>query len=223
MVNYQNSIIYKICCKDVNIKEIYVGSTANQLRIRKSKHKYCCNNENDNNYNLYVYQFIRQNGGFDNWDVVIVQNVKCENKQELHKKERFYIEELGAELNKQVPSRSLEEWKQDNKETILEKNKEYYENNKEKIAEINKQYREDNKNKIVEKQKEWYKDNKDKILEKVKKYQKKYRNDNKDKIAEKKNQKFNCDCGGKYTLSNKVKHLKSKKHQTYLQNLNNNN
>ena len=159
MVNYQNSIIYKICCKDVNIKEIYVGSTANQLRIRKSKHKYCCNNENDNNYNLYVYQFIRQNGGFDNWDVVIVENVKCENKQELHKKERFYIEELGAELNKQVPSRSLKEWYKDNKETILEK----------------------------------------------------------------KNQKFNCDCGGKYTYINKAKHLKSKKHQTYLQNLNNNN
>ena len=189
MVNYQNSIIYKICCKDVNIKEIYVGSTANQLRIRKSKHKYCCNNENDNNYNLYVYQFIRQNGGFDNWDVVIVENVKCENKQELHKKERFYIEELGAELNKQVPSRSLEEWKQDNKETILEKNKEYYENNKKTITEYKK---------------EWYKDNKETILEK-------------------KNQKFNCDCGGKYTYINKAKHLKSKKHQTYLQNLNNNN
>jgi hypothetical protein len=219
MVNYQNSIIYKICCKDVNIKEIYVGSTANQLRIRKSKHKYCCNNENDNNYNLYVYQFIRQNGGFDNWDVVIVENVKCENKQELHKKERFYIEELGAELNKQVPSRSLEEWKQDNKETILEKQKEHYHknketiaekrkeyriDNKEKIAEINKQYREDNKNKIVEKQKEWYKDNKD-------------------KIAEKQKQKINCECGGKYTLCNKARHLKSKKHQTYLQNLNNNN
>jgi hypothetical protein len=223
MVNYHNSIIYKICCKDVNIKKIYVGSTANALRVRKSKHKSSCNNENNKNYNLYVYQFIRQNGGFDNWSMIEIEKYKCENKQELHKRERFYIEELNAELNKVIPNRSLEEWYKDNKETILEKNKEYRIDNKEKIAEINKQYYENNKETITEYKKEYYEKNKETILEKVKKYQKKYRNDNKETITQKQKQKFKCGCGGKYTLQNKAGHLKTKRHQTYLQNLNNNN
>jgi len=43
MVNYEKSTIYKIVCKDVNIKDCYVGSTTNFNR-RKQEHKYNCNN-----------------------------------------------------------------------------------------------------------------------------------------------------------------------------------
>jgi len=204
MVNYQNSIIYKICCKDINIKDIYVGSTANALRVRKSVHKSSCNNENDKRYNLYVYKFIRENGGWDNWDVVLVENVKCENKQELHKRERFHIEELSAELNKVIPNRSQKEYYDKNRELLLEQKKEYYVNNKEEIAKKNKQYRQDNKEQIEEHKKQYYLNNKD-------------------KIEEHKKQKFDCVCGGKYTLTHKARHLKTNKHQTYLQNLHNNN
>ena len=106
MVNYNKSIIYKICCKDINIKEIYVGSTANELRKRKSKHKSDCNNVNSHSYNLNVYKFIRNNGGFSNWDIVEIEKYNCNDKQELHKRERFYIELLGASLNSQIPNRS---------------------------------------------------------------------------------------------------------------------
>jgi len=45
MVNYEKSTIYKIVCKDVNIKDCYVGSTTNFNR-RKQEHKYNCNNVN---------------------------------------------------------------------------------------------------------------------------------------------------------------------------------
>ena len=37
--------IYKIVCKDVAVKEIYVGSTTN-LKVRKCAHKSSCNNIN---------------------------------------------------------------------------------------------------------------------------------------------------------------------------------
>ena len=59
---------------------------------------------------------------------------------------------------------------------------------------------------------EYYNDNKDKIKE----YQRQYRIKNKDKINEKRGEKHNCECGVKYTLRNKARHIKSKKHQSYI-------
>ena len=44
-VDYSKSMIYKLCCKDVNIKEIYVGSTTNLIK-RKYQHKADCYNKN---------------------------------------------------------------------------------------------------------------------------------------------------------------------------------
>lgn len=48
----------------------------------------------------------------------------------------------------------------------------------------------------------------------AKAYRKQYRADNAEDINAKRNVKHNCDvCGGKYTLRNKSRHYKSKKHQ----------
>ena len=69
MVNYQNSIIYKLCCKNVEVSEIYIGSTT-AFKARKSQHKSNCNNENRAGYNCKVYKFIRENGNFQNWDMI---------------------------------------------------------------------------------------------------------------------------------------------------------
>ncbi len=44
MVNYSKGLVYKLCCNDTNIKDIYVGSTTNFIR-RKSDHKSACDNE----------------------------------------------------------------------------------------------------------------------------------------------------------------------------------
>jgi ABC-type transporter MlaC component len=67
----------------------------------------------------------------------------------------------------------------------------------------------DNKEyKLAEKQKKIYKNNKEKIRER----QNKYYELNKEKLLE----KFDCDCGGKYTTTNKKRHLKSKKHQNFI-------
>ena len=41
-MSYQNSVIYKIECNDINIKECYIGSTRDFL-ARKRDHKYFCN------------------------------------------------------------------------------------------------------------------------------------------------------------------------------------
>ena len=51
-----------------------------------------------------------------------------------------------------------------------------------------------------------------------KEYLAQFHKDNIEKIHFYKNKKFECECGGKYTQSNKVQHFKSKKHQLYLTN-----
>jgi len=142
---YEKGMIYKLCCKDANITEIYIGSTINKHR-RKAHHKSDCNNPNHTKYNLYVYQFIRENGGFDNWDLVILEEYPTENKNELVWKEREWIELLKPSLNSIRPAITTEECREyqkkyyeENTERICERTKIYYENNREKVSEKGKE------------------------------------------------------------------------------------
>lgn len=133
MVNYNNSKIYKICCRDTEIKDIYIGSTTNFTK-RKYCHKTCCNNPNDKRYHLKLYQFIRNNGGWENWDMVLVQEVSCENKLQLHKIERSYIEKNNSTLNCNIPNRGRNEYlKYNNLKTGRSKSGKFFTYSKEKI------------------------------------------------------------------------------------------
>jgi len=204
MTDYHNGLIYKLCSKDTDITDIYIGSTTSFKR-RKSEHKSNCNNEKNYKYNRDVYKFIRVNGGFSNWDMVLIEYYPCDNKLELEKKEREVIENLKPTLNKFIPTRSKKEYRQINKQQISEKFKDYYNDNKEKIKKQSNEY---------------YKDNKQQILEKRKDYQEK----NKKKISEKNKEKITCECGAIITKSHFVRHTKSIKHQGYIvlkKNLNN--
>ena len=66
--------IYKICCDDCP-DFVYVGSTKS-FRHRKYQHKCCCNKENSAKYNRKLYTTIRENGGWDNWRMVIIEECK---------------------------------------------------------------------------------------------------------------------------------------------------
>jgi len=76
----------------------------------------------------------------------------------------------------------------------------YYQLNKETILKKAKEYRDANKKKLDKKRL----DNN----ESIKIYDKKWRDANKDK----RNKKFDCECGGKYSLQQKSPHLKTMKH-----------
>ena len=54
------------------------------------------------------------------------------------------------------------------------------------------------------------------IQEYNKKYYKQYRIDNKETLSAKATQKYDCECGGKYTHKHKAEHIKTKKHQAYV-------
>ena len=100
-LDYSNTIIYKIFCKDTNIKDLYVGHTIDFVQ-RKKAHQYSCNTECVNNP-CKLYDTINKNGGWNNWRMEIIYFFNCENKIEALKKEQEYYEMLGANLNSIEP------------------------------------------------------------------------------------------------------------------------
>ena len=77
-INYANTHFYKIVCEDLTIKECYVGHTTDFKR-RKGQHKGGCKNINSKEYNAYVYQFIRNNVGWNNFDMISIEIRCCDN------------------------------------------------------------------------------------------------------------------------------------------------
>jgi hypothetical protein len=179
IVDYSKSIIYKLCCKDPSITDIYVGSTTNFTK-RKSQHKHCCLTEIDKSYNTYKYQFIREHGGWNNWDMVMVEQFSCNNKMECFAKERYYIETLNSTLNQCVPNHSKNEWYDENKAIIKQQNKEWAENNKDAVKQSHKKYYEEHKDTIKQQHKQYYETHKEQISQ----YKKEWAEKNKDAVKQ---------------------------------------
>ena len=97
--DYSSTIIYKINCKDECIKDLYVGHTTNFVQ-RKYQHKMACNKP----YNkCKLYETIRNNGGWENWNMEIVNFFNCIDSCEARKKEQEYFLSLNANLNSVEP------------------------------------------------------------------------------------------------------------------------
>ena len=147
MPNYSKSIIYKLECKDPNVTEIYIGATTD-FYTRKRQHKQkCINKDGKVENNTPKYCFMRLNGGWDNWQMIQIEEVNARNKRHLNQIEAKYIKDLKAELNYKIPQDideglDMKEWQ-----------KEYNSKNAEKIAEYKKEYRAKNAEKIAEKKK----------------------------------------------------------------------
>ena len=223
--DYSKTVMYKIVCNDLNITDCYVGHTTDFIK-RKYKHKHNTTNDKQRHYSLYVYQFIRDNGGWNNWTMIEIEKYPCNDGNEARTKERFWYEQLSATLNSIKPIITKDEAKDEAKEYSIEyikKNKEilkekwtnYYYENKEIIKEKGVDYRINNKDAIKERGAKYYHDN----IEVLKKKHLEYYKNNKEKLKEKLNAKINCECGGKHTHTNKAIHKKTKKHLDYTNNL----
>ena len=149
-IDYSKTIMYKIVCNDTTITDLYVGATTD-FRRRKYNHKCWCNNTTQKHHNLKIYQFIRANGGWDNWSMVMIEKYPCEDSLEQSKRERFWKEELKATLNTNIPSRTPKERFENNEHHWKEYYKNWRKNNKEHKKEIDKKWRENNKDYLKEK------------------------------------------------------------------------
>ena len=107
----------------------YYGSTCMQINKRLHQHRKC--------YKLYKenkYTYITSYKVLDCIDhkIILVEEYPCENKQQLVAREAYFIRHHPC-VNKFIPGRTNEQYRQDNREIILEKKKMFYQNNKEKI------------------------------------------------------------------------------------------
>ena len=194
MGKYTNSKIYRIDV--IGCDEIYIGSCYTSLNERFSIHK--SDGNTCSSRELFTY---------GEPTITLIENYSCETKIELCMREQYYMDKFISEgytlVNKRRAYTSPEmvkEYRENNKEHIKEQQKDYYETHKETI----KEYRENNKEHIKEQRKERYENNKEAIKEQQKEYY--------EKIKHKLNEKFICECGGRYTQQNKALHLQTKRH-----------
>ena len=200
-------IFYKIVNDDLP-EYIYIGSTA-CFSKRKRGHKTTCNNSHRPGYNLKLYQTIRENGGWDKWQMIVIDKLDQTTLLNARIKEESLRKEYNGNLNTIKAYRTDEERKEDvtkynkaNKEAITEKVKEYRDNNKIYISEKQKEYRDNNREVLIEYHKNYRQKNKESINEKAEK---------------KAREKVTCECGVILRKDSKWKHEKSLKHQQFCQ------
>jgi hypothetical protein len=211
-INYQNSVIYKIISNDLTIKDLYVGSTTN-FNIRKAHHKIVCNDPNNKLYNIPLYKTIRENGGWDNWDMILVENYPCNNKNELHARERHFIDELKSNLNLRLPIRT----KQEKKIYQNEYDKNYREINREELNKSDKirwQQRKEERNQQRRETIIICECGSKLRLSENERHKKTIRHRN---WLEGKKEITLCECGGKFGEFGKLRHERSKKHLKWLE------
>ena len=135
MVNYQNGKIYKIVSSQTD--KVYVGSTTKlQLSQRLAEHNY--------NYKKYTggktyfwtsFEIVM----FEDAEIILVAAFPCSSKDELHARERYWIENIGNTVNKMRKLNITKEEKreyfkkyhQQHKQEEHEKRKQRYQNNRE--------------------------------------------------------------------------------------------
>jgi hypothetical protein len=211
VIKYRNTKIYKLVCRDLTITEMYVGHTTN-FSNRKRGHKSVCCNAADKDYNAKVYRFIREHGGWDNWDMILVEKYPCEEVNEARARERYWIETLKPSLNILSPIVSLEQrqeylkrYNEENKEYLQQRAKEYREKNKErlKVAAAARIPTE----KTIARIAIYNQNNKEKVCARGKIY----REEHKEKFVSRE-----CACGGSTTLNGINRHEATQRHQNYI-------
>ena len=169
MVNYGNGKIYKLECLTTGL--IYIGSTTKQYlsqRLVHHKKDYIKYLRGQHKY-MTSFKIIEN----DNYRIELLEEIQCENRDQLHAREGYYIRTLDC-TNKCIMGKTQEEKLQDKKD--------YYQANQDRIkANNNARY---------------------------------YTNI--DTIKESRNKPCVCECGGKFTQTNRSQHLKSIKHQKYI-------
>lgn len=122
-VNYNNTIIYKIQHHE-KPELLYIGSTTSFSK-RKCQHKSNCYNENNKSYSTKLYKMIRDNGGWNEFNMIEIKKFPCQSKREAEAEEDRIMSEMKASMNTYRAFLTAEGHK------LYEK--EYYAHNKQQI------------------------------------------------------------------------------------------
>lgn len=181
---YHHGKIYSI--RSHQTDEVYIGSTCSTLTKRLSQHKanfksWC--KDNKNKY-LTSYKILKN----IDYYIELVEEIKCETKRELCKREGEIIRATDNCVNRKIEGRTDREYYFDNQE----KSRQRYQDNKEHVIQNVKIYQQNHKEQVLGYKRTW-----------------------KAKNQEYLKQKHICECGGTYTPSHKTRHFRTKKHMNY--------
>ena len=201
MRDYNKGKIYAIIPNGVKLEDtdgdVYIGSTAfvNLQTYFKSHH-----------VNDYVYKtatmrksskLLFEKFGIEGCEIILIENYACENRKELERKEGEYQRKIKC-VNIRIAGRNRQEFQIENRDRLREidrlRNLNRLEYNHKRSAE----YYQKNKAAVSERKKELYKINKEVIREK-----------NKERIV--------CECGTNCSRNDKTRHIKTKKHATLME------
>ena len=98
--------IYQITCNN----QLYIGST-NNLKNRIRQHRYNCTKITNKKYNLPLYKYIRENGGFENIKIEILKIFDSKNLEDQKKEEQIFIEKIKPKLNTHSSYQDIKEKK----------------------------------------------------------------------------------------------------------------
>ena len=190
--------IYKLYVEDE--KWFYMGcTTVKSIKKRLNQHKQRANLCPDNK----MYKILNDIG-WDKVKIILLEEYICNTKKELQRKENEYISKNMLDpclLNIQYSSLDIE--------NISDKNK-YQNCDKNKTQNITQ-------TKYLIQQQNYRNNNK----EQRKEYDKKHREENIYYIKQRQKIKIQCLCGSYSTKAHYLRHLKSKKHIRFLNNINN--
>ena len=192
MPNYQNGKVYKLIT-DINPELVYIGSTCQALSSRKSIHKSAHK------------RFLAGKGNYvtsfkifevdPNPIIVLLEACPCNSKEELHARERHWIENTMC-VNRCIPGR-----------TQQESARAYRRANREKVRERDRAYRRANREKLRERARDHYHANKEAIARRTLAYFEA----NKERL----NAKATCGCGSTVYRRCMKRHERTKKHQLW--------
>jgi hypothetical protein len=201
MVNYQLGKIYKIVGNGLT----YYGSTCEPTLARRlTSHVAHYRQNKKGKCSKVCSSDIIELGEYS---IVLVEQYACDTKDQLHARERFFIENNEC-INKVIPGRTAREYRGAHKESA----KEYRNIHKEYAKEQSKIYRNIHKEYIKEQARIYSDTHKEYIKEKNKIYY----DTHKEHMNARQSEKFICKCGGKYTHGHKSRHLTAKKHLDYI-------
>jgi hypothetical protein len=127
-----------------NMGLLYIGSTKS-IHQRKTAHKKACAISP-----LPLYSYIRENGGWEQFKMEVLEEYRYETIQDLRKRERHWIEERKPLYNQRIPTRSWKERYSNNKDEIIKRIRQNQLNHIEEHKAYQKQYRDSHKDKARE-------------------------------------------------------------------------
>ena len=154
MIDYMQGKIYKIYCNTTG--KTYYGSTCQPTLAKRLADHVQSFKKHSREPNKYAYttSFEVIKGG--DYSIALVESVPCKTKDELHSKERYYIENNEC-VNKVIPTRNVKDYRETNLESYKKYMEEWRENNKNHIKQTRKAYDVKNRGKIAQYKREHYK------------------------------------------------------------------